>query len=249
MIRHIISNASINNINRMLDVMDKIESFSCQWINRFCHQTWKQAFIGSLFFPIQLEEPHDPPTHLFTNTSVMRLLYISHVNGNPLANYWLSELLKFYSIDKKYDTFGEEARNQYDIQLMENMDPNYPFFSMGRLTSLLLRGDPKSFYQAGEKYDIRCTIEVTDDLDQLKASVTKYPPAYAKLISLDRSNAQQYLNDASVVVPYAIYQLGCRENMKGTKIKYFQDASDRGVYSAVIALIFTTVNLENVCTC
>jgi uncharacterized phage-associated protein len=236
MIRYIISNASINNINRMLGVMEEIESFSCQWINQFCHQSKKQAFMGSVFFPIQLEEPHDPPTHLFTNSSVMRLLYISHENGNPLANYWLSELLDFYSIDRKKGTFSEDVRYQYETQLKKNMDPIYPYFSMGRLTSLLLRGDPKNFYKHGEKYDPRCTIEVMKDRDQLKACVLKYPPAYAKLISLDRSHAQQYLNDASVVVPYAIYQLGCRENMKEKKIKYFQDASDRGVYSAVLAL-------------
>eukprot|EP01080_Neovahlkampfia_damariscottae_P011974 gene11974-5375_t len=86
--KYFISQCSIEEIGTLnlliRDAINKENISFPSFFDKWSHQTEKEAFVGNLFFPIQLEEPHDPITHCFYHLSVIKLLSVSLRYQNPL---------------------------------------------------------------------------------------------------------------------------------------------------------------------
>ena len=214
------------------------------FFDKWSHQTEKEAFLGNLFFPIQLEEPHDPITHCFYHLSIIKLLSISSRYRNPLAMYFSSKLL-----EGLYECEDDEIF-QKSTQLMNQVVQHYTFesqkekknlkcnFSLAELSRLL--GYKKevctSYYGNGKNLDIRCYSNIETDIDQLKIIFSEYPPAYQNLRLYDRENRDSYLNLVKDKCPYALYQLAMIQKSEENKLDFLIKAKEKNIFSAYIEL-------------
>lgn len=130
---------------------------------RWPHQSFKDAVMGHIFFPLQFELLYEAPSVLITRTSLQRLLAISASYGNTLAQILMKDVFDTYrgsSKAKFVDYFGLKAESQLSAYTC-SIDPDPIVHKVPcYLGGLLSPGSPlgRGYFEKGwvDYKDVRC---------------------------------------------------------------------------------------------
>ena len=98
----------------------QLSSWKCVEQIRWPHQSALQAFLGHLFFPVQLEYLYETSLRLRLREPIQFLLALSASYGHPLAQYHIARVLVLYDptyenkIDAVQKYFGDEVKKQHE---------------------------------------------------------------------------------------------------------------------------------------
>lgn len=159
-------------------------------IDKWPHQSWKQALGSWLFFPQELEDLYDPTISIYGRSYNQYSLAYSAYYRNPLAYYHLSKLVESYNLSEEDEedsmvklegyfyqkavTYLESVRTYED-----NKIETEPFeYARGLLEKYLGESDGKSWFKQGHKRgDPRATYYLALSSDEKEKKINLYKQA------------------------------------------------------------------------